>query len=77
MCIAIPGQIVHIDKDYAIVDIMGVETNVNIRLIERATIEDYVLVHAGFAIQKIDKYYYTYLNEIYEELFKRDDIYHE
>jgi hydrogenase expression/formation protein HypC len=75
MCIAIPGQIIHIDNGCAVVDIMGIQTNVNIRLIEKVAIKDYVLIHAGFAIQKIDKYYYTYLNKIYEELFIEDDIF--
>nr|WP_307897270.1 HypC/HybG/HupF family hydrogenase formation chaperone [Clostridium botulinum] len=52
MCIAIPGEIISIDRDYAITNTMGVESEVNIKLIENPCINDYVLIHAGCAIEK-------------------------
>ncbi|MCK5260711.1 MAG: HypC/HybG/HupF family hydrogenase formation chaperone [Thermoplasmatales archaeon] len=57
MCLAIPGKIVSIDKkkEYASID-YGEETKrkANVSLVD-VKIGDYVLVHAGFAIQVLDE----------------------
>lgn len=67
MCLAVPGQIKLINKNLAKVSIMGVEKSVDIQLIENPHIKDYVLIHAGFAIEKIDEKYYKFLNEVFKE----------
>lgn len=72
MCLAIPGEIINIENSYADVDIMGVETRVNIDLIEHPSIGDYVLIHTGFAIERIDIKYFTYLKEVFEEILSGD-----
>ena len=57
MCLAIPGKIVDIDaeNERAVVDYGdGTKREVNITLVE-VKIGDYVLVHAGFAIQVLDE----------------------
>ena len=57
MCLAIPGKIVEIDKnkEHAIVDYGdGTKRKANITLVE-AKKGDYVLVHAGFAIEILDE----------------------
>ncbi len=55
MCIAIPSRIVTISDMTATVDVYGARREVSLLLLpEDAKIDDYVLVHAGFAIQKID-----------------------
>ena len=55
MCIAIPSRIVTIGDMTATVDVYGARREVSLLLLpEDAKIDDYVLVHAGFAIQKID-----------------------
>ncbi len=53
MCLAYPGKIKSIKGDSAQVDFDGIEKEVNISLI-KAKKGDYVMVHAGFAIEKID-----------------------
>jgi hydrogenase expression/formation protein HypC len=58
MCLAIPGKIVTMNQYNATVDIMGLKSTINLCLIEKPQIGDYVLVHAGCAIQKIDKEYF-------------------
>lgn len=67
MCLAIPARIKSINGNLADVDIMGVEKKVDIQLIENPKVEDYILIHAGFGIQKIDAGYFTYLQNIFQK----------
>ncbi|MFL0194809.1 HypC/HybG/HupF family hydrogenase formation chaperone [Clostridium sp. WILCCON 0269] len=67
MCLAIPGIIKSIHGNLAKVDIMGIEKNVDIELIENPEIKDYILIHAGFGIEKIDREYFHYLKKIFQE----------
>lgn len=56
MCLAVPSKIISIDNILATVDIMGARRDVSIILVpEDVAVGDYVLVHAGFAIKKIDE----------------------
>jgi hydrogenase expression/formation protein HypC len=56
MCLAIPSRIVRIDNMVATVDVYGARRDVNLMLLpEEVGIGDYVLVHAGFALQKVDQ----------------------
>lgn len=55
MCLAIPAKVVEIKENIAKVDFgEGVLRDVNVTLVE-AKIGEYVLVHAGYAIQVLDK----------------------
>ena len=66
MCLAIPARIVTIeDGRMATVDIMGVTRKVSLDLVPEATENDFVLVHAGFALQVVDE---EYANETLEIL---------
>jgi hydrogenase nickel incorporation protein HypA/HybF len=54
MCLAIPSKIISINQDTAVIDVFGARKDVNIMLLpETPRIGDFVLVHAGFAIQSI------------------------
>jgi hydrogenase expression/formation protein HypC len=56
MCLAIPSEIIEIKDTMATIDLGGVRREVSLLLLpEEASVGDYVLVHAGFAIHKIDK----------------------
>lgn len=56
MCLAIPGKVIElIDNDYAKVDFGGITRRVGISLLEKVTLEDYVIVHAGYAIEVLNK----------------------
>ena len=55
MCVAVPMQIKKIEGDKGVVDIGGVEREVGLQLIKDAKVGDYVIVHAGFAIQRLDE----------------------
>jgi hydrogenase expression/formation protein HypC len=56
MCLAIPGQVKTIDEArMADVDILGVSRHVSLDLVPEAEVGDFVLVHAGYAIQIVDE----------------------
>jgi len=56
MCLAIPARVSSIDENrMSTVDIMGVTRKVSLDLVPEAEIGDFVLVHAGFALQVIDE----------------------
>lgn len=55
MCLAIPVKIIKIDGTLAEVDMDGVRRQADIRMVDGVRCGDYVLVHAGFAIEKIDE----------------------
>ncbi|OGW19655.1 MAG: hydrogenase assembly protein HypC [Nitrospirae bacterium GWC2_46_6] len=56
MCLAVPSRIVEIDNLLAVVDVYGARKEISLLLMpEETRIGDYVLVHAGFAIQKVDE----------------------
>ena len=58
MCLAIPMQITEIKPDgMARVSAMGAERDIALDLTPQARIGDYVLVHAGFAIEVVDEQY--------------------
>ncbi|CAB1081113.1 [NiFe] hydrogenase metallocenter assembly protein HypC [Olavius algarvensis Delta 1 endosymbiont] len=55
MCLAIPSKITHIENNMATIDVDGVQRQASMLLLEDAAVGDYVIVHAGFAIHKIDE----------------------
>jgi hydrogenase expression/formation protein HypC len=54
MCLALPAKIEKIKDNEAVVDYDGVKRTVNVDMID-AKVGDYVLIHAGFAIEKVDE----------------------
>lgn len=55
MCVAVPTEVVEIIGHNALVNFGGVKKLVNIDLVSNVNVGDYVLLHAGCAVQKIDK----------------------
>lgn len=55
MCLAFPGKIISINEQQAVVDFDGIKKNINISLISNIKKGEFVIVHAGFAIEKMDK----------------------
>ena len=54
MCLAIPMRIKNLKGDFAEVECGRLQRTINIQMLPQAKIGDYVVVHAGFAIQKVD-----------------------
>jgi hydrogenase expression/formation protein HypC len=55
MCLGIPGKITQIENKTATVDIGGVLRQVSLQLLDNVAVGDYVLLHSGFAIQKMEE----------------------
>ena len=55
MCIAIPMNVIEIHGDRGIVENRGVRREVGLMLLEEVKIGDWVLIHAGFAISKLNQ----------------------
>ena len=54
MCWAVPAKVMEIEEDTGTVELSGTRREVGFHLLEDVSVGDYVLVHAGFAIQKLD-----------------------
>lgn len=71
MCLAVPSKIVEIDGAMATVDVMGLRKQVSLLLLpEEPKIGDYVLVHAGFAINRMEPEQAEEALKIFEKLIK-------
>ena len=56
MCLAIPAKVVELlAGDQAIIDLGGVRKDVSLALVEGVVLGDYVIVHVGYALQKVDQ----------------------
>ena len=75
MCLAIPGKIIEIDKsnEHAIVDYGdGTKRKANVTLVD-VKIGDYVLVHAGFAIQVLDEKEAQETLDLFREILSQEE----
>ncbi len=55
MCLAIPLKVIHIENGYGIVEAEGVRRKVSIQLLEDVCVGDYIIVHAGYGLHRIDE----------------------
>ncbi|MGB8427826.1 MAG: HypC/HybG/HupF family hydrogenase formation chaperone [Desulfobacterales bacterium] len=55
MCLAIPSKITRIENGMGTIDVDGVRRTCSLLLLEDAQVGDWVIVHAGFALHKIDE----------------------
>jgi hydrogenase expression/formation protein HypC len=55
MCLSVPGKVVEIQETFARVDLGGLLREVSVDLCPEVGVGDYVLIHAGFAIQRLDE----------------------
>ena len=53
MCLAVPGLVLSIDGDYAEVEFGGVRKKVCVTLLPELEVDEYVIVHTGYAIEKM------------------------
>lgn len=56
MCLALPAQITHIlDDDRAIINLGGITKEISIALLEKVDEGDYVIIHVGYALTRLDE----------------------
>lgn len=55
MCLAIPSKVVQIENGMGIIDADGVQRKCSLLLVDDVQVGDYVIVHAGFALRKVDE----------------------
>lgn len=55
MCLGVPMQVKSIENDMALCEIDGVQREASLMMIDGVTVGDFVLIHAGFAIERIDE----------------------
>jgi len=55
MCLAIPGKIVKIDGNTALVDFGGIQQKIIVALVLNPAVGKYVIVHAGYAIEQMEE----------------------
>jgi hydrogenase expression/formation protein HypC len=70
MCIGIPALIISREGDSADVEMGGAIRKANVQLVPDAKVGDYVLLHAGFAIQKLDEKDALETLRLLEELYE-------
>jgi hydrogenase expression/formation protein HypC len=68
MCLGIPGKVIEIEKNVAKVDVGGVLRDISLDLCPDVSIGEYVLIHTGFAIQKVDEEEATETLELLKQL---------
>lgn len=55
MCLAIPAQVVELlDNDSAVVELGGVRKEISLALVDGVSVGDYVIVHVGYALSRLD-----------------------
>ncbi len=79
MCLAIPGKIISIDETGKLsrtgrIDFGGILKDVNLAFVPEASVDDYVIVHAGFAISVIDEQEAVRTLRDIEEIYGSDDV---
>lgn len=77
MCLSIPSRVTKIDKttNTAMIDTMGVVREASLDLMQEGSVEvgDYVLIHVGFIMNKIDKEDALLSLEAFDEILRRMD----
>lgn len=69
MCLAVPAEVIEIlDNDLVTIDVGGAKSRINVSLVDGVSVGDFVLVHAGFAIEKVDETEARRTMELFEQL---------
>jgi len=72
MCLAVPAEVKSLDGHMATVDYGGVSRTANVSLVD-AKVGDFVIVHAGYAIQVMDKEEAEKTLDLFREMLELED----
>jgi hydrogenase expression/formation protein HypC len=70
MCLAVPARIMSINGEEAVLDYGGVKRKANISMLNDVKVGDYVLVHVGYAISKMDEKEALETLKLWDEMLK-------
>jgi hydrogenase expression/formation protein HypC len=75
MCLGVPMKIISRDGDSIVAEVDGVHKEASVMLLdEEVKIGDYVIVHAGFAISRLDEKYAEETLSMMREIFSPEDM---
>jgi hydrogenase expression/formation protein HypC len=74
MCLSVPAKIIEINGETAKATIGGGIIEIGLQLVENISVGDYVLVHTGFALEKIDEEEALKTIEMLKELSNNEDL---
>ena len=73
MCLGVPVRVIQREGSEGVGEFKGVRRNINFALLDEVKEGDYVILHAGFAIQRLDKIEAERTLKLFEELENLDD----
>ena len=75
MCLGVPMKIITKDGDNIVAEVDGVQKEASVMLLgEDVAVGDYVIVHAGFAISRLDEEYAQETLRLMREVFSHEDM---
>lgn len=75
MCLGVPMKIVSKEGDSVVAEVDGVQKEANVMLLgEEVAVGDYIIVHAGFAISRLDDEYAEETLRLMREVFSDEDM---
>jgi len=72
MCLAVPARVVELSGDAAIVDLDGIRKETSTVLLDEVAVGDYVLIHVGYALERIDPVEAAKTLKLFDELKAMD-----
>jgi len=74
MCLAVPGKVVEVEGDKAVIDFGGARRKVNISMLEDVKLGEYLIVHVGYAIQKLSEEEALESIKVWEEMLGGEEL---
>ncbi len=75
MCLGVPMKIISKEGDTVVAEVDGVQREASVMLLsEEVAVGDYVIVHAGFAISRLDEEYAEETLTLMREVFAEEDM---
>jgi hydrogenase expression/formation protein HypC len=72
MCLAVPARVVELNGNTAIVDLDGIRKETSTLLLDEVAVGDYVLIHVGYALERIDPVEAAKTLKLFDELRAQD-----
>jgi len=74
MCLAVPAKILSINGDTAVIELGGTRREASLMLLENPSVGDWVIIHAGFAIEKLSEEEAQRTFELLREIMASNEI---